>query len=300
MAFSEGNLNYLLDEVTTGVFYDAAFTGTLVGPQLYTQRPMMSRREQFASYGSLPNFTAKTELASSDQGSLTEQYKKTFTPTVFAEHVVISEEVVRDEEWGFVANLAEQFGEAYSNTIEEAMAAPFVDARAGATYTGLDALSLINSAHTNVDGGNSQSNQGSSALTLTGVDTIYTAFVNLKNVEGIGFAKCKPNRLLVPPALAMSAWEVINSMMRPDTAQNAMNRYDGMFDLVIWEELTGSTTEWFMIDTAKAARNLLWLWKWSLERFGDGDLFAGSRKIGAQYRSVHGFLDWRWIYSGNA
>ena len=68
-----------------------------------------------------------------------------------------------------------------------------------------------------------------------------------------------------------------------------------MFNLIVWDFLT-DVNNWFMVDLALMRMSLIWYMRSGLETYGDGDLFAGKRRIGAYFRKSHGFTDWRWVY----
>lgn len=299
MSMTQGTLSYLFDEVVTSVIYDASFVGPAVAPFLFNMREMPSRRERVASFSGLDVFSEKTELAAAAEGEIVQQFEKTFTPTAFAQSLVISREAARDEEFGFVARLATSLGEAFQQTIEGKAGDFFNDADTGATYKGEDGLSLANSAHVNVDGANSQDNLYAVALSMANLKTVRDAGRKFTNYRGTAKAHCKFDLLMVPIDLEETAWQIVRSLGRPDDASNAMNMYNGMFDLLVFDEIT-STTQWGLIDTKRMQQNLFWLWRDTYEAFGDGDLFKGQRRIGAYFRAAHGHVDWRWYVQGNS
>ena len=114
----------------------------------------------------------------------------------------------------------------------------------------------------------------------------------------------RPNALILPPDIEEDAWEIVRSTGRPDTANRAENFYNGQFELYVWDFLStgisgGDANNWFMADSRLMKMNLIWYQRTPLEVFGDGNLFAGTRRIGGYFRSSHGVKDWRWIYGHN-
>jgi phage major head subunit gpT-like protein len=297
---TEGNLNYLLDEVVTAVAMDSAFEGEAVTPMLYAMRAATGRRERVASFAGLDVFSAKQETVAPAEDEVVQQFEKTLVPTAFAKLVKFSRELAEDEEWGFISKLADNIGASFQQTIETNGAAPFIDAFAGATYKAEDELSICNTAHLNKDGGNSQGNYGTNALGMDGVKASRTAMRKITDYRGKFKSKLKPDMLVVPVDLEETAWEIVRSLGRPDSANRAENMYNGMFSMVAWDELT-DTNDWFMIDSQKmrARQNLLWLWRTPFEIASSGDWASGVRQVGGYFRSVHGVIDWRWIY-GNS
>jgi hypothetical protein len=296
---TQGTLSYLFDEVVTSVIYDASFVGPAVMPFLFSMREMSGRRERIASFGGLDTFAEKQELASATEDSLVQQFEKTFTPVAFAKSLVISREAARDEEFGFVARLATSIGEAFLQTLESKAGDFFNDADTGAIYTGEDGLSLANNAHVNSDSANSQDNLYAVALNMANLKTVRDAGRKLTNYRGTAKSHCKFDLMLVPIDLEETAWEIVRSLGRPEVANNALNMYNGMFDLLVFDEIS-STTQWGLIDQKRMKQNLFWLWRDAYESFGDGDLFKGQRRIGAYFRAAHGHVDWRWYIQGNS
>ena len=296
---TQGTLSYLFDEVVTSVIYDSSFVGPAVMPFLFNMREMSQRRERMASFGGLDVFSEKAELASATEDSVIQQFEKTFVPVAYAKSLVISREAARDEEFGFVAQLAGAMGESFMQTLESKAGDFFNDADTGAIYTGEDGLSLANNAHVNSDSGNSQDNLYASALSMANLKTVRDAGRKFTNYRGTAKSHCKFDLLLVPIDLEETAWEIVRSLGRPDNANNAMNMYNGMFDLLVFDEIS-STTQWALIDQRKMKNNLFWLWRDAYESFGDGDLFKGQRRVGAYFRGAVGHVDWRWYLQGNS
>lgn len=296
----ESSVTYLLDEVTSAVLFDAAFDpgAAMVGPGLYTMRESVGRRERISSFAALDVFGTKAETAAADEDEMIQQFQTTFTPVAYAKQIPFSREVADDEEWGMIENLAALFGQAFQQTLESNMAAPFIDAFTGATYLAEDSLSMCNNAHLNGDGGNSQDNYGTNSLTLSGVKTSLIAMRKITNYRGTSKSKLRPDILMVPVDLEVDSWEIVRSAMRPDNANMAANMFNGSMQLVVWDELS-DTNAWFLLDSRKMARNLLWLWRTGFETFGDGDLFTGTRKLGAYFRASFGLVDWRFVYGNN-
>jgi hypothetical protein len=189
-------------------------------------------------------------------------------------------------------------GEAFNQTVEDKGSDLFNDIGSGATYLAEDSLSIANNSHINASGGNSQDNNYTNSLNMTGIKTCRTAMRKFTNYSGDSKSKIQPDGLVVPVDLEEDAWEVVNSIGRPDNANRASNMYNGKFKLYVWDELT-DTNAWFMVDTRKMKQNLMFLWRDPFELAGDGDLQAGTHQITAYCRFSLGCLDWRWVGFNN-
>jgi hypothetical protein len=291
---TSGSMSYILDEVVSGVAFESFYDAPFMTPVMYSMRGSMGRRERFSSIGGPGAFQQKLSTANASEANVTQQFQKTFTHNAFALQIPFEREFVDDEDWGTVEEIGRELGTSAAQTIEVAGAALFIDSFNGATYQSEDALSICNSAHLNVDGGNSQSNSGSTAFSMASIKSTRTLMRKFTNYAGDKIA-VNPDMLLCPVDIEEDAWEVVRSSGRPDTANRADNMYNGMFKLVVWPFLSDAD-DWWMIDSRLMARNLLWFQRVPLEIFGDGNLFTGTRRIGGYYRESHGVRDWRWVY----
>ncbi|HJW75356.1 MAG TPA: hypothetical protein VJ787_06755 [Thermoleophilia bacterium] len=301
---TSGSMSYVLDESITSIALDTFFDETMLWPSLYSQRTSSARREGSATVGSLGKFTPKTPGANADEDVLVQEFQKYFVHQAFGKTVPIDRELYDDARDGksfdFIQQYGSQLGMSAAYTMEDYAAAVLRDAFAGVTYKAADGLSLCNAAHVNADGGNSQSNTGTSAFTLDAVNTTRIAMRKFKNSRGL-LQSVRPNLLIGPPELEQSMWEVVRSTGKPNTANRADNFWNGMFGLYIWDFLStgvdgGDVNNWFMADSRLMAQSLLWYWRVGLEVYGDGNLFSGTRRVGAYYRASHGVVDWRFIF----
>lgn len=297
---TSNTLSYALDEVVSAIVFESFFGERFLFPSLYSVRPSARRRERLASLGGLGSFEAKQPTQAPTEDSSTQQYEKDFVHTAYGKTISIERELLDDSEWGLLADLSQKLGESAARTMEEHAASLFHDAFAGASFKAEDNLSLCNAAHVNSDSANSQSNTGTSALSMASVKATRTAMRKFTDYRG-KLLSVRPNALLIPPDLEEDAWEIIRSSGRPDTANRADNFYNGMFDLYVWDFLStgmtgGDADNWFMLDTRLMKSNLLWYQRVPLEVFGTGDLFTGTRKIGGYMRYSYGVRDWRWVY----
>lgn len=292
---TQSTLSFIFDEVVSEVAYEAYYDLPYLWPVLYSVRNSMGRRERSASLGGLGLFQSKAETADASEGTVTQQFEKTFTHAAFSLKLPISREVVDDNEWGFLQEVGLELGNAAGQTMESRAAALFDDAFAGATYLAEDGLSVCHNAHVNVDGSNSQDNLLTNALSMSGIKSARTAMRKWTNYGGQKIA-VNPDELLVRVDQEEDAWEIVRSVSRPDNANNAANMYNGMFNLYVWPFLsTSDTNDWFMMDSRLRARNLIWYQRIGLEIFGDGNLSAGTKTIGGYFRHSHGVKDWRFI-----
>lgn len=286
----------LLDEITGAVAFDQFQQMPFTVQELFTFRPMGNRRFRHSSMGDLGNFTEVNEGAASPDDQPEPQFTTDIVPAIFKKKTTLSREFIEDERWGTLQQIGMMYGGAAARTMEQDGA----DFFNGAFTTSLaeDEKSLCNSAHTNKDGGNSQSNSLTNTLSMTGIKNTKQAFRDLKNYRGHLLGDRMPRLLLAPNEIEETALELARSEGRPDTPNRAANVYAGTFRVIIWDRLTDANA-WFMIDPFQMRMNLLWLIRVAFEMWGAGDLDTGSRKVGGYMRYGFGAFDWKWIIGNN-
>ena len=103
-----------------------------------------------------------------------------------------------------------------------------------------------------------------------------------------------PDTILIPPDLYETAYEIVGSQGKVDSANNNANVHYGQYKVEEWNYLT-DTNDWFLIDSSMMKDYLCWIDKIKGE-FGfveDFDTLIGKWRVYARWG--HGWLDWRWI-----
>ena len=163
---TSAQLSYLLDEITSSVFINDFTQNPQMFGMLYSVRPSVSRRERSSSLGGFGQFDEKIETSAATEEVIVQQFQKTFNHTPFAKTAAISRETVDDEDWGFFEDLGMLLSQAATRTMETQAAGVLNEATSTANYTGEDGLALGSNAHVNSDGGNSQDNLLTGALSF--------------------------------------------------------------------------------------------------------------------------------------
>lgn len=298
-AITQANAGYVSDETVSVFAFDKFAQATPVMPAIYNQQGSSTYREVEGSMSGLDDFQEKTELADPSEDRPIQQFKKEFLHREFALMVKVDRKVYEDERFTFFSRLGSKIGESGIRTFEKQAAAPLNEAFASSTYLTEDGLTLCNAAHLNSDGGNSQSNSGTTALSYDAVGTTEVAMLGYKGYRGETI-QMKPDLIIHPDALAQTAFEIIKSRGNPNEANLKENYFSGRLASLSWSYLDrNDTNNWFMADSMLMKENMIWYWRMVLEIFGDGDAFKGMRRIGGYYRSSHSSVDWRWVYGHN-
>lgn len=292
------NLSYAIDQVVSTVAFERFYMGPFFMPVFYDVRVSSKPSERSASFSGIGDFEEISETQEMPEDSQPgNQFTKDFVHAEFGKMLPFSRKIADDQQWGLLEDYGQQIGYKAKVTMEKKAVALFNDIATGATYTSEDGKSIANSAHVNADGGHSQSNTSATTLNLAGLETVRLAMAAFKNYSG-DLAPSYGKLLVLPPALEMTAFELLKSPGKPETTNNNVNFYNGMFEAVVWPYLSDSNA-WGMIDPDLMRMNLIWWQRIALEVFSTGNLLDRTKKIGGYYRCSSGCRDWRWIYWAN-
>ncbi len=117
-----------------------------------------------------------------------------------------------------------------------------------------DGVAAFSVVHPRRDGGSSQSNASGTGITLTelNLETGRLALVKQLTDRGLPIEFMGKLTLAVPDDLVKDATIFANTSARPSTANNDINFYEGMLDVVSSKWLNsgngGSSTAWYLID----------------------------------------------------
>lgn len=227
-----------------------------------------------------------------------EGFKTNYTHAEFARGMKIERKLVDDDLYSVIARRPQQLGIAAFRKRETDAASLFNNAF-NTGITGGDGLSLCNAAHTSNNGGSTQSNSGSTALSPTEVDTARINMVKYKSNRDNPLT-VQPDMLIVPVDLESYAYEIINAKGKVDTAQNNPNFHYGRYKLVVWPNYLSSSTRWFLADSKIMKMYLNWFDRITPQFYKDTDFDTLVAKFAGYMRYSFGWSDWRWIYGENA
>ena len=209
---------------------------------------------------------------------------------------VITRKLWENDEYGEVRRLEGALKRSTDDDIETFAFGLINNARNTTISTGFDGLALSSLAHTRLDGGATQANQASTALSLASVKDGVTAFRKFKDDRGRPY-NSRPNQLLIPVDLEYTAEEIIGSPDRPDTANRAVNALRK--DRLSWKSSIRitSTTFWALLG-ARHDMNLLWRNRPVTSSMEDWPTKSAHRMVYFDAGRGHG--EWRDTYFGQA
>ena len=154
---------------------------------------------------------------------------------------------------------------------------------------------LCASDQCNSGDGATQSNEGTTALSATAVETTRRLMIGFRGDRSEAIS-INPDTIIVPLALEETAWEIINSKGKIDTADNNANFHFGKYKLIVWPVFLTDTNNWFLVDYDYMKQCLLWWDRIVPEFFQDKDSDTLLAKYCGYMRYGLGWNDWRWIF----
>lgn len=227
-------------------------------------------------------------------------YDVTLTPLEFAQGIQVERRLFDDDQFSVIDQKPKALAGAMYRLRQTHGARIFNNAFSNDTFfaTNSESVALCSTAHTTAVPGVSTSsgfdNSNTTALSAVSVATARNDMVNFRGDQAERISVV-PDTLLVPPQLYDTAFEIVGSQGKPDTANNNANVHYGQYEVYEWVYLTDSN-DWFMMDSRMMKDfGLIWLDRIKGE-FGfveDFDTLMGKWRAYARWGSA--WLDWRFI-----
>jgi hypothetical protein len=226
-------------------------------------------------------------------------YETTFTHKEYAKGIAIQRKLWDDARTGEIRRKAQTLGYSFGLTIATHMSSVLNNAFSE-SYVGGDGEPLCDDAHevNSVDTSTTYDNDGSTALSYDAVITTLIAGQDMNDDRGNPMPVIY-DTLYVPTALQGTAYEIVNAIGKPGTANNDANAL-GFINSglnVVVDPYLSDANNWFMIDSKLAPMHLLWFWRVRPEIAMDP---SSDYQLVAKYRGYmrysYGWDDARWIY----
>ena len=261
-------------------------------PDLFNVMSSEAAFEKTSAVGTVPDFQEFTGKVNEIEPK--EGYDKQYTFTEYAAKLEIQRKLADDDQHRVMNRLPKELANS-ANRSREKLGSGIFDLAFTYTPTDGDAVSLCNTAHpSRVSGVATQSNRGTAALSATNVETNRINMYDFRDDQNEKIS-VQADTLIVPRALELTAWEIINTKGKVDTANNNANFHQGKYKLVVWDRLT-DTTDWFFTDYSMQKEYLLWWNRVPNQFFQDKDSSTMVAIYLGYYRVGTGWDDWRWLF----
>lgn len=175
---------------------------------------------------------------------------KTLTPKKYGLGFSISEEMVEDGKFDFIADLVAKLADSAVDSREQSAIDIFNNAFGSATSW--DGLALCHTAHTLPSGLTFRNKPSTDAdLSQSSLDTALSDFETQFVRDSGKYAMLKPRVLLVHSSQRRYAMELIGSDLKADSADNNMNSLKGEGLIVVSSPRLTDTDAWFLLADPK-------------------------------------------------
>lgn len=294
----------LLEPGLRQIFYETYDQIPSMIPELFNMQTTQNPYEEDVSIGTMgefPQFEGTVEYDRPYQG-----YSKVYEFPEFAKGFSIERKAYDDDRYNTINKRPVGLAISAMRKREKDAAAVFNNAF-NTNFTGPDSKALCVADHPSkayVDSGGSEGVENRSNLS-TSTPLSHAALQDVKNEmrntkdDRNELISVVPDTLVVPVALEETAWELIASDKKVDTAENNPNIHTGRYRLIVWDYLT-SDTSWFVVDSRYAKLFLNWFDRIPLEFAMEEEFDTLVAKFRAYMRYSAGWSDWIWIHGCQA
>ena len=213
----------------------------------------------------------------------------------------VERKLADDDLFGIMDQRPRQMAQAVARTKEKKAAdvfnLGFTATTASSSYlSGGDGVALFSDSHPySPDDATTQDNKGTTAMSATAIEATRrigkrSIFNDKGEILDINY-----DTILCTSELEETAWEVINSKGKVETANNNRNFHYGRYKLAVWDRLSDSNN-WFLIDSKLCKLFLMFLERVAPEyRYDrDFDTLIAKWSVYARWNAWYG--DWKFCY----
>lgn len=258
-----------------------------------TDEPTMEATE----YGGPGTLSYKPENDRIIFDDIVEGGTKRWSAGTWASGIEISLEAAEDTKYRAIKTASKSLGRATRLT-PEYLAAQFLDRAFDTAYPALsDGLPICSASHTIPKGG-TYSNLLGTAMSLgeLALEQIIQNLSLMNWTDGM-VAPVQAKTLVVPTALAITAWKLMNTQLQMGSANNDRSFIAGKLDIVSSPYL-GSNSRYFV--KTNAMDGLFWKWRIKPQFFRDNVDQLTMALFMTRMRAYWGIIDGRGLYGVNA
>ena len=264
-----------------------------------TSNSSVEYSQGIGSFDVVPEYnsaTAEGQPQAIEYDSFAPLDETTFTHKEYAKGVAIERKLWDDDRSGQIQRKAQSLGYAFGTTIATHMSSVLNNAFSD-SYLGADGEPLCEVNHgVNSVSSDTFSNTGTTALSYDAVVATLIAGHDLNDDRGNPLPIVY-DTLYVPTALQATAYEIVNAIGKPGSADNDANFLNSQGLQVVVDPYLSDANNWFMLNRSMAQMHLLWFWRVrpeiALDPSSDYNLVAKYR---GYMRYSYGWDDPRFIF----
>lgn len=293
---TSGSFADLIDKRVTKLFYDEYKQLPSRKGDLFSVEKSNDSFEKWSEVGTIGDFTSFSGTVGYQ--SQAQGYDTTAQHLEWANGIQIERKLYDDDRHGIWERRPVALAHSANRTIEKHAASLLNNAFSVDTvfYNNTEGVALCSDSHTTTSGASTASgfdNKVTSSLSATALAAARIQMVGFRGDQAERIS-CMPNTLWIPPDLYDLAYEITESMGKPDTANNNRNVHFGKYDVKEWNYLT-DTNNWFLMDSRMQKQWCVWFDRVPLEFAFAEELDTLVAKWRAYMRYSYMWTNWRWI-----
>ena len=291
-----GSFADLIDKRVTKLFYDEYKQLPSRKGDLYSVEKSNDSFERWSEVGQIGNFTSFTGTVGYQSQS--QGYDTTATHLEWANGIQIERKLYDDDRHGMWERKPTSLANSANRTIETHAATLLNNAFSVDTtfYNNTENVALCSNSHTTTSGASTSAgfdNMTVAALSATALAASRIQMVGYRGDQAERIS-VMPDSLWIPPDLYDVAYEITESMGKPDVATNDKNVHYGKYKVYEWNYLT-DTNNWFMCDSRQQKQWVVWFDRVPLEFAFAEELDTLVAKWRAYMRYSMAWFNWRWV-----
>lgn len=266
---------------------------SLTYTEVFNVRDSSRAYEEITGITGFGQFSEKPEGEKVEYDRLLQAYDKRYKHKTYAKGYQISFEAMEDDIDGAITDAAPALARVARNSIETEA---FSDFNLGFTsVTSPDGAYLFSASHPLVGGG-TFGNLVSADFDQGSLETAINIFEDMRD-ERNQLIESGAGVLLFPIQLQWLVNEVLQSQLRSDTANNAINVVNQLGLRLVKSKYLTDADSWFVLSSPDQHRLLFY---WRMEPVTDHalDFDTANMKSKMTYRLSHGPADWRNLVGG--
>lgn len=239
-------------------------------------------------------FPVKTEGANILYDDPIAGFSKRYTHVTYSLGFRVTHEMMSDDLYGPMRNMGKALGRSARQT-KEIQAASLWNNGFTSTTGSPDGVALFAHNHPLKGGGTEQNELSTAAdLSRSSLQQAINDFEDTVDDRGL-LLSIKPVMLVVPNELKWTAYELLKSPDRPDTADRAKNALMGEeLNYSVWNFLTDPDA-WFL-RTAPDDHSVKFFWREKFNTEMARDFDSKDQKQSGMMRFSYGWSDWRGVF----
>jgi hypothetical protein len=282
-----------LDPAIRKIFFDDYNAEPEMMPKVFNILTSDRDTEMDSATTGFGKMVQTSELGALDYEDPLKMFRTSYSFLKYTKGFKVSQELLEDDQHNIIMQMPRALAKAVVYTTEDIGADVFNNGFNTSFTSYGDGDPLLSTLHGRVDGGSNQSNASATGITLgeTNLETARLAFEDALDDKG-QIRNFTPNTILVGNDLRKTAVILTDSSLRPGTANNDVNIYEGAFNVKVWKYIT-STTAWFLTG---ADHKLNFFWRIRPEFKNDYNFDADAALYKVRIRVAAGWSDWRSVW----